>query len=184
MVSLSLQRLYAPSLCRRLMTSLESDASVQYGPVLLRRRARKLEKESGGSVKYITAYDMKRHMSFKDIMKINLTRPFRTSFYENSSMNAILIPNSPHLQTFRVHGDRTYCRRHRRLHIYHLCHSIRPVLCLPHCISGAPRIQCRRRRAGLSRYWDGCIGRDSDGAAPECALLESYGEEPVGTGST
>ncbi|TFY83439.1 hypothetical protein EWM64_g559 [Hericium alpestre] len=54
----------------------------QYGPVLLRRRARKLEKESGGLMTYTTAYDLKRNMPFRELMWINLTRPFVFLFTE------------------------------------------------------------------------------------------------------
>ncbi|ETW85534.1 major facilitator superfamily [Heterobasidion irregulare TC 32-1] len=53
-----------------------------YGPVLLRRRARKLQKQSGGSVHYTTIYDLGRHLPFRDLMRANLTRPFRFLFTE------------------------------------------------------------------------------------------------------
>ncbi|KAA1471222.1 MFS general substrate transporter [Dentipellis sp. KUC8613] len=53
-----------------------------YGPVLLRRRARRLQKESGDIEHYATAYDLRRNMPFSVYMRINLTRPFRFLFTE------------------------------------------------------------------------------------------------------
>ncbi|KDQ59492.1 hypothetical protein JAAARDRAFT_153379 [Jaapia argillacea MUCL 33604] len=53
-----------------------------YAPVLLRRRAKRLYEESGRSVQYISRYDLTRSTSFKEIMWINLSRPFRFLFTE------------------------------------------------------------------------------------------------------
>ncbi|THH15021.1 hypothetical protein EW146_g5400 [Bondarzewia mesenterica] len=46
-----------------------------YEPVLLRRRAQKLQKQSNGSLYYTTAYQL-NDLSFRARMRINLIRPF------------------------------------------------------------------------------------------------------------
>ncbi|KXN87747.1 hypothetical protein AN958_08223 [Leucoagaricus sp. SymC.cos] len=47
-----------------------------YKPVLLRRRAQKLQKASNNTVYYSTSYDLNRSKSFTQIMRTNLSRPF------------------------------------------------------------------------------------------------------------
>ncbi|KAJ3561725.1 hypothetical protein NP233_g10018 [Leucocoprinus birnbaumii] len=47
-----------------------------YKPVLLRRRAQKLQKASNNTVHYSTSYDLNRSKSFFQIMRTNLSRPF------------------------------------------------------------------------------------------------------------
>ncbi|KAI0779744.1 MFS general substrate transporter [Fomes fomentarius] len=47
-----------------------------FGPVLLRRRARKLTKASGGEAIYISKHDLNRSQSFASIMKRDMGRPF------------------------------------------------------------------------------------------------------------
>ncbi|KAG6853696.1 hypothetical protein C0991_002231 [Blastosporella zonata] len=49
---------------------------VQYGPVLLRRRAKKLTAASNGMVQYVSIHDLHRSRSFLQIMRVNLSRPF------------------------------------------------------------------------------------------------------------
>ena len=48
----------------------------QFAPALLRKRARKLQKASGGQVHYVSKYDLQRANSLVEILKMNLTRPF------------------------------------------------------------------------------------------------------------
>ncbi|KZV70459.1 MFS general substrate transporter [Peniophora sp. CONT] len=48
-----------------------------YAPTLLQRRARKLHKQSGGQLHYISVYDRTRNRSLKHVLYVNLTRPFR-----------------------------------------------------------------------------------------------------------
>ncbi|KII88762.1 hypothetical protein PLICRDRAFT_176307 [Plicaturopsis crispa FD-325 SS-3] len=50
--------------------------SETYGPVLLRRRARKLQKQSGGIVHYISHYDLTRSTNLLEVLRINFSRPF------------------------------------------------------------------------------------------------------------
>lgn len=47
-----------------------------YGPVLLRWRARKLRNASEGRVIYASVYDIGRSKSFRDVLKVNMGRPF------------------------------------------------------------------------------------------------------------
>ncbi|KAI0807268.1 MFS general substrate transporter [Fomes fomentarius] len=47
-----------------------------FGPVLLRRRARKLTKSSGGEIIYISKHDINRSQSFASILKRDMGRPF------------------------------------------------------------------------------------------------------------
>ncbi|KAF9450774.1 MFS general substrate transporter [Macrolepiota fuliginosa MF-IS2] len=47
-----------------------------YAPVLLRRRAQKLQKASNNMIYYTTSYDRNRSKSFLQIMRMNLKRPF------------------------------------------------------------------------------------------------------------
>ncbi|KAI0747878.1 MFS general substrate transporter [Daedaleopsis nitida] len=53
-----------------------------YGPVLLRRRARKLMKASGKKVIYVSRFDLNRSQSFVSIMKRDMSRPFSFLFTE------------------------------------------------------------------------------------------------------
>jgi len=53
-----------------------------FAPVLLRRRARKLQKESGGTVHYVSKFDKGKSLKLSVIMKTNLSRPFVFLFTE------------------------------------------------------------------------------------------------------
>ncbi|KAG5353365.1 hypothetical protein C0989_007809 [Termitomyces sp. Mn162] len=50
--------------------------SLQYGPVLLRRRAKKFSAASNGLVHYVSIHDVHSSRSFFHVMRINLSRPF------------------------------------------------------------------------------------------------------------
>ncbi|KII88761.1 hypothetical protein PLICRDRAFT_176306 [Plicaturopsis crispa FD-325 SS-3] len=56
--------------------------SETYGPVLLRRRARKLQKQSGGLVHYMSHYDLTRSTNLLEVLRINFSRPFMFFFTE------------------------------------------------------------------------------------------------------
>ncbi|TFY71750.1 hypothetical protein EVG20_g1245 [Dentipellis fragilis] len=73
--TVGLHACYGPSVCAE-------EKCYQYGPVLLRRRAHRLQKETGGVEYYVTAYDLRRNLPFNVYMIINLTRPFRFLFTE------------------------------------------------------------------------------------------------------
>lgn len=62
---------------------------LQYGPVLLRRRAKRLFKESGGTVYYVSKYDLLRSASWKDIMRVNMSRPFSSPSSHRSHFHAV-----------------------------------------------------------------------------------------------
>ncbi|PPQ66843.1 hypothetical protein CVT26_009622 [Gymnopilus dilepis] len=47
-----------------------------YAPVLLRRRAEKLSRQSDGSIYYISVHDVHQSRSFAQVMRTNLCRPF------------------------------------------------------------------------------------------------------------
>ncbi|KZV94092.1 MFS general substrate transporter, partial [Exidia glandulosa HHB12029] len=47
-----------------------------YTPVLLRWRARRLHLESGGTVHYLSKYDVGRSLSLAHLLRVNLSRPF------------------------------------------------------------------------------------------------------------
>ncbi|CAA7267626.1 unnamed protein product [Cyclocybe aegerita] len=47
-----------------------------YAPVLLRRRAQKLQKASNGTIQYISRHDLNSPKSFAQVMRTNLSRPF------------------------------------------------------------------------------------------------------------
>ncbi|KAL7415199.1 major facilitator superfamily domain-containing protein [Mrakia frigida] len=53
-----------------------------YAPTLLRAKARRLEKESEGSVHFISKFDKANTMTTKEIFKLNMTRPFVLLFKE------------------------------------------------------------------------------------------------------
>ncbi|KDQ15282.1 hypothetical protein BOTBODRAFT_78005, partial [Botryobasidium botryosum FD-172 SS1] len=53
-----------------------------FAPVLLRRRARRLHAESGGTVHYISKFDQGRSLKLGAIMSVNLRRPFVLLFTE------------------------------------------------------------------------------------------------------
>ncbi|KAI0033240.1 MFS general substrate transporter [Vararia minispora EC-137] len=48
-----------------------------YAPVLLQRRAQRLYKESGKTKYYVSFYDRARNRTLRELLRINLTRPFR-----------------------------------------------------------------------------------------------------------
>ncbi|KAJ3482233.1 hypothetical protein NLJ89_g12152 [Agrocybe chaxingu] len=47
-----------------------------YAPVLLRRRAQKLQKAPNGTIHYISRHDLNSPKSFAQVMRTNLSRPF------------------------------------------------------------------------------------------------------------
>jgi len=53
-----------------------------YAPVLLRRRARRLCRESDGEIHYISKFDLTRSTVLTQVMKTNLSRPFVFLFSE------------------------------------------------------------------------------------------------------
>jgi hypothetical protein len=53
-----------------------------YAPVLLRRKAAKLQKESNGEVRYMSAMDYANTKTTAEIFKISMTRPFVLLFKE------------------------------------------------------------------------------------------------------
>jgi multidrug resistance protein len=53
-----------------------------FAPVLLRRRARKLHAKSEGKVHYVTKFEKGNNKTFREVMKINLSRPFVLLFKE------------------------------------------------------------------------------------------------------
>lgn len=47
-----------------------------YGPVLLRRRAEKLQNESGGTIYYVSKHDVGRKETPMQKLSLNMRRPF------------------------------------------------------------------------------------------------------------
>lgn len=67
------------------------NACSQYAPVLLRWRAERLSKASGGHVHYVSVHHQDQSKSFGQVMRTNLSRPFSTSCYLIQSSCSFLI---------------------------------------------------------------------------------------------
>ncbi|KAH7107459.1 MFS general substrate transporter [Auriculariales sp. MPI-PUGE-AT-0066] len=53
-----------------------------YAPVLLRRKAQRMHRESGGKKHYVSKYDLGKNLSLGHVLRLNLSRPFVFLFTE------------------------------------------------------------------------------------------------------
>ncbi len=65
---------------------------LQFAPALLRWRARKLEKASGGQSFFVSKHDLNRSTSFIQVLKLNLKRPFGIGFLSVSLKSLLTSP--------------------------------------------------------------------------------------------
>lgn len=141
---------------------------LQYGPVLLRRRAEKLHTASGGIIHYVSTHDLHQSRSFCRVMCINLSRPFCMSILvTNNLLELTMLCSVYHHRAHRVSS----CN----IHFHRVRHALCPLRWLPDHLPTTSRLYARAMwtRVPRNRVWH--RHRDCYAILPKYALLESNG---------
>lgn len=143
----------------------------QYAPVLLRRRAHRLKRQSTKNRFFLSRYDLTRATTLREILKVDMSRPFRTLKIVHQS-NSWLNLRKLSFFTYRADCDITF-------HLYRnrVCHTLCALCCLSYSIPGAPPFHSRARWSRIPRSWSRYRYRIILNTSSEYDLLECDGQK-------